>query len=62
MPAWLQAFSSHSPITSVVDAARHLILNAPGGESSVAGALAWSIGVMVVSVPVAAYLFRRLTR
>src|SRR5439155_24692841 len=29
MPAWLQAFSSHSPITSVVDAARHLILNAP---------------------------------
>ena len=62
MPAWLQAFSSHSPITSVVDAARHLILNAPKRESSIAGALAWSIGVMVVSVPVAAYLFRRLTR
>jgi ABC-2 type transport system permease protein/oleandomycin transport system permease protein len=62
MPAWLQAFSSHSPITSVVDAARHLILNSPGGESSVAGAIAWSIGVLVVSIPAAAYTFRRLTR
>jgi ABC-2 type transport system permease protein/oleandomycin transport system permease protein len=62
MPAWLQAFSSHSPITAVVDAARHLILNVPGGESSVAGALAWSIGMLVVSIPAAAYFFQRLTR
>jgi ABC transporter DrrB family efflux protein len=62
MPAWLRAFSSHSPITAVVDAARHLILNAPGGESAVAAALAWSIGVLVVSIPTAAYFFRRLTR
>jgi ABC transporter DrrB family efflux protein len=62
MPAWLRAFSSHSPITAVVDAARHLILNVPGGESSIAGAIAWSIGVLVVSIPVAAYSFQRLTR
>jgi ABC-2 type transport system permease protein len=61
MPAWLRTFSSHSPITAVVDAARHLILNAPGGESSVAGALAWSIGLMVLSILAAAYFFRRLT-
>jgi ABC transporter DrrB family efflux protein len=62
MPAWLQAFASHSPITAVVDATRHLVLNAPGGESSIAAAMAWSIGVLVVSIPAAAYCFRRLTR
>ena len=44
------------------DAARHLILNSPGGESSIAGAIAWSIGVLVISIPAAAYSFRRLTR
>ena len=62
MPGWLQAFSGHSPITAVVDAARHLILNTPGGESSVAAALAWSVGVLAVSIPAAAYCFQRLTR
>jgi ABC-2 type transport system permease protein/oleandomycin transport system permease protein len=62
MPGWLRAFSAHSPVTAVVDAARHLVLATPGGEASVAGAIAWSFGVLVVSVPVAAYLFRRLTR
>jgi ABC-2 type transport system permease protein/oleandomycin transport system permease protein len=62
MPAWLRAFSSHSPITAVVDAARHLILNSPGGESSIVGAIAWSIGVLVISIPAATYSFRRLTR
>lgn len=62
MPAWLQAFSSHTPITAVVDAARHLILDVPGGESSIAAAVAWSLGVLVVSIPTSAYFFRRLTR
>ncbi len=62
MPGWLRAFSSHSPITAVVDAARHLILNTPGGEGSVAAAVSWSLAVLGVSAPLAAYGFRRLTR
>jgi ABC transporter DrrB family efflux protein len=62
MPGWLQAFSGHSPITAVVDATRHLVLNTPGGEPSMAGAVAWSLAVMVVSIPAAAFCFRRLTR
>jgi ABC-2 type transport system permease protein/oleandomycin transport system permease protein len=62
MPAWLRAFSERSPVTAVVDGARHLVLNTPGGEGSVSAAVGWSVAVLVVSVPVAAYLFRRLTR
>ncbi len=62
MPAWLRAFSGHSPITAVVDAARNLILGVPASGPSVATAVAWSVALIVVSVPMAAYCFRRLTR
>jgi ABC transporter DrrB family efflux protein len=62
MPGWLRAFAGHSPITAVVDAIRHLVLNTPGGESSAAAAIAWSLGLLLVSVPAAAYFFSRLTR
>ena len=62
MPAWLRAFSGHSPITAVVDAARNLILGLPASGPSVATAVAWSLALIVVSVPMAAYCFRRLTR
>ncbi|MBO0682836.1 MAG: ABC transporter permease [Candidatus Dormibacteraeota bacterium] len=62
MPAWLQAFSGHSPITAVVDAVRQLVLDGPGAGSSLAGAVAWSMAVVVVSLPAATYGFRRLTR
>jgi ABC-2 type transport system permease protein/oleandomycin transport system permease protein len=62
MPAVLRAFAGHSPITAVVDAARALILGAPASGSSVVAAVAWSVAVVAVTVPMATYCFRRLTR
>jgi ABC-type polysaccharide/polyol phosphate export permease len=55
-------FSSRNPITAVVDVVRHLVLNTPAGGSSVLAAVTWSLAVLAVSVPLAAYSFRRLTR
>lgn len=65
MPAWLQAFADHQPITVTVDALRGLILGAgalqPGQtvEGQVALALAWSAAILVVFVPLAVGRYRR---
>ena len=45
MPAALQAFAEVNPFTIVVDAMRHLFLGAPVGDYTVAGAVAWSLGI-----------------
>lgn len=57
MPGWLQAFAKHQPVTVTVDAIRHLT---QGG--TVAGpmwqSLAWSIGILLVFVPLAVNRYR----
>ncbi len=45
MPATLQAFAEVNPFTIVVDAMRHLFLDAPVGDYTVLGAVAWSLGI-----------------
>ena len=49
MPAWLQGFAAHQPITPVTDALRALLLGAPAG-SSVWIALAWCGGILAASM------------
>ncbi|MEO8105313.1 MAG: ABC transporter permease [Candidatus Saccharibacteria bacterium] len=58
MPAGLRAFAVNQPITQVVDAVRALILGAPIGQHGWL-AVAWSVGLLLVTVPLAAWLFRR---
>jgi len=58
MPSGLKAFAENQPITQVINAVRALILDTPIGNYGWAS-IAWSIGILVVSVPVAAWLFRR---
>jgi ABC-2 type transport system permease protein len=58
MPHYLRAFAENQPITQVVDAVRALILDQPIGNHGWL-AVAWSIGILVVSIPVASILFRR---
>ena len=58
MPSVLKAFAENQPITQVVDAVRALMLNAPVGNH-VWLSIAWSIGILVVAVPVASVMFRR---
>jgi ABC-2 type transport system permease protein len=58
MPTWLQGFASHQPVTEVVDTLRALLTGAPVGASAW-HAVAWSGGIMTVSVVLAGILFGR---
>jgi ABC-2 type transport system permease protein len=60
MPGWLQGFASNQPVTEVVDTLRALLTGAAVG-SSAWHAVAWSVGIMAVSVLLAGTLFQRRT-
>lgn len=56
----LKAFAVNQPITQVVEAVRALILGNPIGTYGWAAA-AWSVAILIISVPLASYLFKRKT-
>lgn len=58
MPSVLQAFAENQPITHVIDAMRSWLVGTPMGDSAWLAAL-WSVGIIVVCMPLAAYMFRR---
>jgi ABC-2 type transport system permease protein len=58
MPAWLQGFASNQPVTAAADATRALLNGAPAATSAW-HAIAWSTGIIVVSVGLAGALYRR---
>lgn len=60
MPDWLQTFAEVQPMTLVINAVRDLVLGGDGGPDLVP-ALAWAIGITVVSFPLAFFLYRRRT-
>lgn len=60
MPSWLQGFARAQPVTPVVDALRALLSGHPPGVAAWT-AVAWSLGIIVVSVLAAGALFARRT-
>jgi len=56
MPGWLQPFVRNQPVSVVVDACRHLMV---GGAGSPLKAFAWTIGLVVVLVPLAVRKYRK---
>jgi ABC-2 type transport system permease protein/oleandomycin transport system permease protein len=58
MPGWLQAFANHQPVSAVCNAGRALTLGGPT-TSYVLQALAWIVGIVVVSAPLAVRRYRR---
>ncbi|TDB81129.1 ABC transporter permease [Micromonospora sp. KC721] len=58
MPSWLRGFADHQPVTPVIETLRALLLGTPPG-SAPAIAAAWCLGILLVSVLLAAVLFRR---
>lgn len=56
----LKAFAVNQPITQVVEAVRALILGTPIGNHGWL-AVAWSIGILAVAMPLASYLFKNKT-
>jgi ABC-2 type transport system permease protein len=59
MPAALQAFAEVNPFTIVVDAMRHLFLDAPVGDDTVWGAVAWSLGITAVFATLSVRRYKR---
>jgi ABC-2 type transport system permease protein len=60
MPSWLQPFASHQPVNEVIVAIRTLLAGGSPG-SAAWSAIAWSVGIIVVSVVLAGVLFARRT-
>jgi ABC transporter DrrB family efflux protein len=60
MPSWLQWFAEVNPFTVVVDAVRALWLGAPAGNN-IWGAVAWTVGIIVVFAPIAILRYRRVS-
>lgn len=60
MSPWLRVFAENQPVTHMVDAVRSLLIGTPMGDSGL-WAVVWCVGILVVSIPVAAWLFRRKT-
>ncbi|MDB5171049.1 MAG: transporter permease [Candidatus Saccharibacteria bacterium] len=56
----LKAFAENQPITQVVEAVRALMLGTPIGNYGWLS-VAWSLGILIVSIPLASWLFRRKT-
>ena len=52
MPGWLQAFAKNQPVSKVVNGCRALMSGGPTARP-VLIALAWSLGMLVVLVPLA---------
>lgn len=61
MPSWIHGFALNQPATPVIETIRALLLDRPVGDSGWR-ALAWSVGILLVSVVAAHLLFRRRTR
>lgn len=60
MVPWLKVFAENQPITHVIEAIRALLIGTPIGNHGWL-AVAWSIGLLVIAMPLAAYLFRKKT-
>jgi ABC transporter DrrB family efflux protein len=58
MPDWLQAFVRNQPVSLCVNAARQLALGVDG-HGAVWKLLAWSIGLLIVFIPLSMAQYRR---
>ena len=56
----LRGFAENQPISHIVEAVRALMLGTPIGNHGWL-AVAWSLGILIVAMPLAAWLFRRKT-
>lgn len=58
MPAWLRVFANNQPVSEIIDAIRALLTGTPIGNAGWTS-MAWCIGIIAVSIPLASYIFRR---
>lgn len=61
MTSWLRPFAENQPVTYIIDAVRGLLLDTPMKDGAVEISIAWCIGILLVAIPIAAFLFKRKT-
>jgi len=59
LPGWLQGFAKNQPFTLAVDATRGLLTGYPEVGNDGWLAVAWLVGILVVVMPIAVWLFDR---
>jgi ABC transporter DrrB family efflux protein len=60
MPSWLQAFADEQPVTKVVNALRTLTEGSGWAAQPMIHAIAWSLGILIVSATLATWRFRKI--
>jgi ABC-2 type transport system permease protein len=60
MPTWLHGVADNQPVTPVIETLRGLLLGLPVGTNPWK-AVAWCLGILVVSVALSSVLFHRRT-
>jgi ABC-2 type transport system permease protein len=60
MPEVLRFFAENQPVTHVIEAIRAWLVGTPIGSSAWL-ASAWCVGIIIVAIPVATWLFKRQT-
>ena len=60
MPSFLRVFAENQPVTHVIEAVRALMNGLPVGSHAWIS-IVWSVGIIAVSAPITAYLFRNHT-
>lgn len=58
MPAVMRAFAENQPLTHVINSMRAWLVGTPLGNSGWL-AFAWCVGIIVVSIPLTTWMFRR---
>ena len=58
MPTWLQGFSTHQPVTPVIESVRGLLAGTPVGDSPLV-ATVWCAGILTLSAALSVAVFRR---
>jgi ABC-2 type transport system permease protein/oleandomycin transport system permease protein len=61
MPSWLQVFAENNPITHVAEASRALATGIGAVQGPLLWSLAWTVGLLVVFVPLAVNRYRKMT-
>ncbi|HLP86760.1 MAG TPA: ABC transporter permease [Candidatus Paceibacterota bacterium] len=59
MPRLLRAFAENQPVTHVIEAMRGYMVGTPIGNHALI-AIIWFVSIIIVSVPLSGFLFRRL--
>ncbi|MGV8131076.1 MAG: ABC transporter permease, partial [Candidatus Pacearchaeota archaeon] len=58
MPSAIKWFAENQPFTQVIEAMRAWMVGTPVGDSALM-AFIWCVGILIVSIPLAIFLFNR---